>query len=83
MKTLFASWNASRLDRRARALRRSLRDHQRREQAIIFALEKRSRGLRLFEAWTRNPKTINISLAPEPAPAIATPIFRDAVKTAA
>lgn len=85
MKTLFASWNASRLDRRARALRRSLRDHQRREQAIIFALEKRSRGLRLFHAWARNSKTIDISRTPErlPSPAIATPMFTGVAKAAA
>ncbi len=80
MKTLFARWNASCLDRRARALRRSLRDHQRREGAIIFELEKRSRGLRIFEAWTRTSKTVDIS---RPSGSLLAPVFHEAVKAAA
>ena len=53
MKTLLARWIASRLDIRARALRRSLRDYQRREYAEIRVLEERC-GLRLYAAWVRN-----------------------------
>jgi hypothetical protein len=48
MKTLLARWIANRLESRARALRRSLRDYQRREYAYISELEERSRGLRLY-----------------------------------
>jgi hypothetical protein len=51
MKTLLACWIANRLESRARALRRSLRDYQRHEYAQIGALEERSRGLRLYAAW--------------------------------
>jgi hypothetical protein len=50
MKTVLARWIASRLEIRARALRRSLRDYQRREYAQISVLERRSRGLRLYAA---------------------------------
>jgi hypothetical protein len=53
MKTLLSRWIANRLESRARALRRSLRDYQRREYAYISELEERSRGLRLYAAWRR------------------------------
>jgi len=50
MKTLLARWIANRLESRARALRRSLRDYQRREYAYISELDER---LRLYAAWRR------------------------------
>jgi hypothetical protein len=53
MKTLLTRWIANRLESRARAMRRSLRDYQRREYAYISELEERSRGLRLYAAWRR------------------------------
>ena len=65
MKILLARWIASRLAIRARALRRSLRDYQRREYAYIRVLEKRSRGLRLYTAWVREKNAANIREAPE------------------
>ena len=65
MKTLLACWIASRLTIRARALRRSLRDYQRREYADIRVLEKRSRGLRLYTAWIQKKNAASIREAPE------------------
>jgi hypothetical protein len=65
MKTLLARWIATRLEIRARALRRSLRDYQRREYTQIRVLERRSRGLRLYAAWVRKEKAISIREAPE------------------
>jgi hypothetical protein len=65
MKILLARWIASRLEIRARALRRSLRDYQRREYADIRVLEKRSRGLRLYAAWVRKENAVSIREAPE------------------
>jgi len=61
MKTLLAR----RIEIRARALRRSLRDYQRREYAQISVLERRSRGLRLYAAWVLKEKAISIREAPE------------------
>lgn len=52
-KILLARWIASRIETRTRAQRRALRDYQRRETALIDSSEKRSRGLRLYIAWTR------------------------------
>jgi predicted ArsR family transcriptional regulator len=60
IETLIARWIASRLQIRARALRRSLRDYQRREYAQIRVLERRSRGLRLYAAWVLKAKAISI-----------------------
>jgi hypothetical protein len=51
MRVLLASWLASRLETRARRLRRALRDHQRAELRRIKAARQRSRGLRLYAAW--------------------------------
>jgi hypothetical protein len=65
MKTLLARWIANRNQIRARALRRSLRDYQRREYAYIRVLEKRSRGLRLYVAWVRKKNAASIREAPE------------------
>ena len=66
IKTLLARWIAGRLAIRPRVLRRSLRDYQRREYADIRALEKRSRGLRLYAAWVRKRNAVSIRKAPEP-----------------
>ncbi|HET7237873.1 MAG TPA: hypothetical protein VFI76_02525 [Terrimicrobiaceae bacterium] len=65
MKTLLACWIANRNQVRARALRRSLRDYQRREYAYITALEERSRGLRLYAAWAGKKSRFSIHEVPE------------------
>ena len=85
MKALIAIWIANRLGGRARELRRSLRDHQRREFTRIFDLEKRSRGLRLYATWMRNTKTIRIHEA-QPSlrlPTVTHHTFHDNAKAAA
>ncbi len=76
---------ASRLENRARTLRRSLRDYQRFESARIGVLGRRSRGLRLYVAWTRHTKAIRIHEAPESLslPKVAAPVFREPGKAAA
>lgn len=56
---------ASHIAGRARVLRRSLRDYQRREYAQIRMLEERSRGLRLYAAWSRKEKASCIREVPE------------------
>jgi hypothetical protein len=84
MKLLLARWIAGRLAGRARVLRRSLRDYQRREYAQIRVLEDRSRGLRLYAAWVRKEKPISIREVPErwQLPQIATGPFHENVKAA-
>ena len=84
MKTLLARWIASRLAIRARALRRSLRDYQRREYAYICVLEKRSRGLRLYVAWVRK-KDASIRERPErwQLPQVTVGAFHENMKAAA
>jgi hypothetical protein len=69
---------------RARALRRSLRDYQRREYAQISVLERRSRGLRLYAAWIRKEKTISIREAPKRGqlPQVIAGAFHDNMKAA-
>jgi hypothetical protein len=52
LKILLARRISRRLAHEARLLRRALRDHQRQETARIRKLEFRSRGLRLYAAWT-------------------------------
>ena len=85
MKTLLARWIAGRLEIRAGALRRSLRDYQRREYAQIRVLERRSRCLRLYAAWVRKEKAISIREAPErwQLPQVTAGAFHDNVKAAA
>lgn len=85
MKTLLARWIASRLAGRARALRRSLRDYQRREYTQIRVLEERSRGLRLYAAWVRKEKAVSIREAPErwQLPQVTAGAFHENVKAAA
>jgi len=81
MKTLLAR----RIEIRARALRRSLRDYQRREYACISVLEERSRGLRLYAAWVRKKKAISIRETPErwQLTQVTTGNFHENVKAAA
>ena len=85
MKTLLARWIARHLAGRARVLRRSLRDYQRREYAQIRVLERRSRGLRLYAAWVRKEKAISIREAPErwQSPQVTAGAFHDNMKAAA
>jgi hypothetical protein len=84
MKTFLARWIASRLAGRARVLRRSLRDYQRREYAQIRVLEERSRGLRLYAAWVLKEKAISGREVPErwQLPQITTGGFHENVKAA-
>jgi hypothetical protein len=60
IKILLCRWIANHIETRARAERRALRDYQRHEGLRINALEKRSRGLRLYAAWVRRPGRNNI-----------------------
>ena len=55
LKTSVAVRLANRIGRRARELRRDLRDHVRSESFRIYHAEKRARGLRLYAAWSRRP----------------------------
>ena len=52
VKVLIAGWLASRIETRARRLRRTLRDHQRAEWRLIHAADRRALGLRLYAAWS-------------------------------
>lgn len=85
MKTLLARWIAGRLEIRARALRRSLRDYQRREYAYIRVLEERSRGLRLYAAWVGKTDAVSIREAPErwQLPQVTAGAFHENVNAAA
>jgi hypothetical protein len=56
VKVLIARWLASRVETRARRLRRALRDHQRAESRRIRATDRRARGLRLYAAWSWKEK---------------------------
>ncbi len=76
MKTLLARWIANRLERRARTMRRSLRDYHRHQSVNISVLEQRSRGLRLYVAWAHNlkgnphheePTSLRLHTEPHPA----------------
>jgi hypothetical protein len=58
IKIHLAHWIARRIDSRTRTQRRALRDYQLQELRQIFSLEKRSRGLRLYAAWSRPRKAI-------------------------
>lgn len=65
LKALFARWQASRIQNRARKHRRTLRDRRRRfyehilaEFDGIYEAEKRSRGLRLFAAWSQRRRPV-------------------------
>jgi hypothetical protein len=56
VKALIARWLAIHIERRTRKLRRALRDHQRAELRRIHAADRRSRGLRLYAAWSCKEK---------------------------
>jgi hypothetical protein len=56
VKILIARWLAIHIERRTRKLRRALRDHQRTELRRIRAADRRSRGLRLYVAWSSKEK---------------------------
>ena len=56
VKVLIARWLAIHIKRRSRKLRRALRDHQRTELRRIRAADRRSRGLRLYAAWSCKEK---------------------------
>ena len=51
LRILLARRMSKRLAWEARAYRRALRDHLRKETGLIRKLEIRSRGLRLYAAW--------------------------------
>lgn len=51
-----ATWLAGRMEKRARRLRRALRDYERAELRKIQAADRRARGLRLYAAWFRKDK---------------------------
>jgi hypothetical protein len=51
LKVLIVRWLASRIETRARRLRRALCDHQRVESRRIRAADHRARGLWLYTAW--------------------------------
>jgi hypothetical protein len=51
LRILLACRTSKRLAREARSSRRALRDHLRKEFALIRKLEIRARGLRLYAAW--------------------------------
>ena len=52
LRILLARRISKRLEREARLYRRGLRDHLRHENRRIRKLEIRSRGLRLYAAWS-------------------------------
>jgi hypothetical protein len=52
LKIFLARRISKRLEREARGSRRALRDHLRLETGRIRKLEARSRGLRLYAAWS-------------------------------
>lgn len=58
LRPLVAKWFARRLEKRARQLRRALRDHERAELRRIQAADRRARGLRIFAAWSANVKPV-------------------------
>lgn len=51
MKHLLARWLCARAEATARATRRELRDHARRELSRADAADRRARGLRIYAAW--------------------------------
>ena len=58
LKIFFAHWISKRLAGEARVHRRALRDHLRQETSRIRKLEIRSRGLRLYAAWSANASNV-------------------------
>jgi hypothetical protein len=56
LKIIMARWLARRIERRARRLRRSLRDYDRLQWREIQAAERRARGLKLYASWSLKDK---------------------------
>jgi hypothetical protein len=56
IKLWVATWLAGRMEKRARRLRRALRDYERAELRRIHAADRRARGLRLYAAWFRKDR---------------------------
>jgi hypothetical protein len=56
VKLWVAVWLAARMEKRARRLRRALRDYERAELRRIHAADRRARGLRLYAAWFRKDR---------------------------
>ena len=67
LRILLASRTSKRLAREARSSRRALRDHLRKEFALIRQLEIRARGLRLYAAWASRGTNV-IQTRPEDWP---------------
>jgi hypothetical protein len=58
LRVLLARRISNRLARETRRHRRALRDHLRQETSRIRKLEIRSRGLRLYAAWSANASNV-------------------------
>jgi hypothetical protein len=67
LRILLACRTSKRLAREARSSRRALRDHLRKEFALIRKLEIRARGLRLYAAWASRGTNV-IQTRPEDWP---------------
>ena len=57
LRTRLARWLARREERAARNTRRALRNHIRREEIQVLAIERRALGLRLYAAWSAGDKS--------------------------
>ena len=55
LKLRLARWIARRIEKRSRIARRELRDYRRQEGSRIKRDERRTRGLRLYIAWSQPP----------------------------
>ena len=56
VKLWVAVWLGARMEKRARRLRRALRDYERAELRRIQAADRSARGLRLYAAWFRKDR---------------------------
>ena len=56
IKLWAAAWLGTQNEKRARRLRRALRDYERAEWRRIHAADRRARGLRLYVAWSRKER---------------------------
>ena len=55
LKLRIARWIARRIEKRSQVARRELRDYRRIEGSRIKREERRTRGLRLYIAWSQPP----------------------------
>jgi hypothetical protein len=83
VKILIARWLAIHIERRTRKLRRALRDHQRAELRRIRAADRRSRGLRLYVAWSckekaKAPMHFRTVVPLQPSSGVGEPVSRNA-----